>query len=424
MASLHLRSSTIRLILFISTLIIAVIFIIQLAWLRKVYRLEEKEFDHSVVKAIRGVYEDLNVQAYYSLHLNELLEKPESHLYLAQISLPVNADTLVNYLQYELEDFDVFTDCQLGVYNSNEKKFIFSTVLTFAPPVSKYASVLPLFKRDYDYLALYFPNRKQYILSQMNFWIISSAILLMVLILFTGGLYYFYRQKFILDIQKDFIHNFAHEFKTPVSVIGLAADAIKNRGFENKPDKLATYAGIVEYQANYLQSQIEKLLKFAYTESKQLQLDKKPVNIHELINESISNLAPLISERKVKLTLDFKAENPVIHADRDYILIVITNLLDNAIKYSKNPVILVTTREHNQHFVISVKDNGIGIVQAEMKKIFKRFYRIKKGEIYTTKGFGLGLNFVKKILDAHHGKVSVDSETDKGSVFKVELPIN
>lgn len=424
MISLNLRSSTIRLALFLSTLIIAAIFVIQLAWLRKVYRLEEKEFDHSIVKVIRGVYEDLNVQAYYSSHLNELLEKPESHLYLARINLPVNTDTLVNYLQFELEDFDIFTDCHLGVYDSRQHKFIFSKVLTSPGTSSKPGLTLPLPKRDFDYFAFYFPNRKQYILSQINFWIISSAILLIVLLFFTGGLYYFYRQKFILEIQKDFIHNFAHEFKTPVSVIGLAADAIKNRGFENRPDKLATYAGIVEYQANYLQNQIEKLLKFAYTESKQLILNKEPVDMNKLIHESISNLAPLIADKKVKLKLEFNADNPVIDADKDYILIVITNLIDNAIKYSKDPIIFITTETQSQLFSFSVKDNGIGILQTELKKIFKRFYRIKKGDTYTTKGFGLGLNFVKTILDAHHGKVTVESRPDKGSIFKVELPVH
>src|SRR5258705_5590150 len=241
MASFLIRSSAIRLGIFISTLIIAIIVIFQLAWLRKVYRYEQKEFDHSVIKVIRGLYEDLNISVYYSTHLNELIEKPEQHLYLAQITLPVNTDSLTSYLQDELEDFGIFTNCQLGVYNSVAKKYVFTDVLTSAGVNEKIKSALPVPARQNDYVALYFPNRQQYILSQMNFWIISSALLLFVLLLFSAGIYYFYRQKFLNETQKDFIHNFAHEFKTPVSVIGLAADVLMNKTIIEKPDKLSTY---------------------------------------------------------------------------------------------------------------------------------------------------------------------------------------
>jgi two-component system phosphate regulon sensor histidine kinase PhoR len=153
-----------------------------------VYRFEQKEFDHSVVKVIRGLYEDLNIRAYYSTHLNELIEKPESHLYLAQITLPVNHDSLTSYLQDELEDFGIFTNCQVGLYSSVSKKYVFTDVLTSAGVNEKIRPGLPAPSRQNDYVALYFPNRQQYILSEMNFWIISSALLLLVLLLFSTGI--------------------------------------------------------------------------------------------------------------------------------------------------------------------------------------------------------------------------------------------
>ena len=422
MSSFLIRSSAVRLGIFISGLVIATILIFQLVWLKKVYRFEQKEFDHSIIKVIRGLYEDIEITSYNTSHLNELIENPEPHLYLAHINLPVNNDTLVSYLQYELEDFGVFTNCRLGVYSSSQDKYVATAELTSAGTREKVKTGLPRLKKGYDYIALYFPNRGRYILTQMNFWIISSIILLVLLILFSAGLYYFYRQKFLNEIQKDFTQNFTHEFKTPVAVISLAADVLSDESILSKPAKLATYAGIVKYQAGYLQSQIERLLKFAYTESRQLHLKKEDTNIHELILEAAANLEPLISKKEVQIHYALNAANPVVKAGRNYMLIVITNLLENAIKYSKEPHVSVATKDGKQGFFFSVTDNGIGIDKKEIKKVFLKFYRAGSGDTYTTKGFGLGLAFVKMILDAHGGKIKVESTPGTGSIFSVELP--
>ena len=423
MASFSIRSSTIRLIIFTSTLIIGAIVVFQLIWLKKIYLKEQTDFDNSVIKAIRGLYEDINASNYNTSYLNELIEKPETHLYLAEITLPVNNDSIESYLQSELEIFGVFTDCYLGLYSAKNGKYIYSTILRSAGTNTKAASTIPVVSRDYDHLVLYFPNRQQYILGKMDFWIVSSVVLLLVLILFGGSLYYFYRQKFLNETQKDFIHNFTHEFKTPVSVISLAADVLKNPAIVQKPDKLATYAGIVEYQAAYLQSQTEKLLNFAYTESRQLHFAKEKVNMHELVHEAVNNLAPLIQERKALITLELNAEHPFLLANKDYLIIVIVNLLDNAIKYSKEPHVIITTAAENGYYSISVKDNGIGIEKKYIRQLFKKFFRVPTGNVHNVKGFGLGLNFVKKIVTAHSGKIKVESEPGKGSTFAIELPL-
>ncbi len=423
MASFSIRSSTIRLGIFISTLVIAAIVVFQLIWLKKIYLKEQKEFDQGVIKAIRGLYEDLDASVYNYSHLNELIENPGPHLYLARIILPASNDSLTSYLQYELDDFGIFTDCYLGIYSASSGRYIYTGLLKSAVTKGKQSSRMPVISRGYDHIALYFPNRRNYILGKMNFWIISSVILMIVLVLFGGSLYYFYRQKFLNETQKDLIHNFTHEFKTPVSVISLAADVLKNPAIIQKPEKLATYAGIVEHQAAYLQSQTEKLLNFAYTESRQLHFTKEKVNMHELVKEAVNNLAPLIEERKALITLELNAENPFLQANKDYLVIVIINLLDNAIKYSKEPRITIVTKTTDNKMMLSVKDNGIGIEKNQIKNVFKKFFRIHKEDTYTSKGFGLGLSFVKKIVTVHEGRIKVESEPGKGSNFTVELPL-
>jgi two-component system phosphate regulon sensor histidine kinase PhoR len=415
-----IRSSTARLGIFTSALIITIIVIFQLIWLKKVYRFEQKEFDISILKAIRGLYEDLNL--YNSSNLNELVEKPNPHLYLARIKLPVNYDSLKSYLQFELEDFDVYTNCSVGVYGSAVNKYTYSTMLLSAGSQDKPNSSVPLLKRNYDYISLYFPNRQRYILYEMNFWIVSGVILLIVLIVSAGSLYFLYKQKFLNEIQKDFVQNFTHEFKTPVATLSLAAETLGNKNIIEKPEKLVTYAGIVKYQTDYLNKQIEKLLQFAHIESGRLHFQKKPVDMHEVIREAIRNITPLIQEKNANLILELNAGKPVLQADKDYMIIMITNLIENAIKYSRQPVIIINTINLPGKFVLSVSDNGIGIGKNQMKKLFRKFYRIRNDEEYAAKGFGIGLTFVKKIITAHKGKIDVKSIPGKGSTFTVELP--
>ena len=420
--SLIIRSSTIRLGIFISSLIIAAILIFQLVWLKKIYRFEQKEFDHSVVKAVRGLYEDLEIKAYNVTPLNELIENPKPNLYLARITLPVSRDSVTSYLQYELEDFGIFTDCNLGIYQADSAKYIYTGILAAAATKSKGDLLMPNFPAKYDHLSLYFPNRRQYILTQMNVWITSSITLLIILIFFGASLYYFYRQKFLQETQKDFLHSFTHEFKTPVSVLRLAADVLKDPEIIKKPEKLSTYAGIVDYQSAYLQNQIENLLRFAHTESRQLHPRKEKVNLHELIEEAIVNLKPLINEKKADLKFQPAAVNPFLTGDRDYLVIVIMNIIDNAIKYSKKPCIYITTESTSRSIRFSIKDNGIGMEEKQLKKIFRKFFRIQSGEIYTAKGFGIGLSFVKKIVKAHDGTITVNSTPGAGSDFIIDLP--
>jgi two-component system phosphate regulon sensor histidine kinase PhoR len=256
----------------------------------------------------------------------------------------------------------------------------------------------------------------------MNFWVVGTIILLIVLLVSAGSLYFLYRQKFLNELQKDFIQDFTHEFKTPVATLALAAETLENKAIIEKPEKLATYAGIVKYQAEYLHKQIERLLQFAHSESTRLHPEKKTINIHELIKESIANISLLVEEKNANLVLKLNAPKPTLFADKDYMIIMITNLIENAIKYSKRPVITITTANENRHFVISVRDNGIGIDKNQMKKLFTKFYRIRNNEEYAAKGFGIGLTFVKKIVKSHKGKIRVESAPGKGSTFTIAMP--
>lgn len=419
------RSRTIRLIIFVSTFIIAAIVIFQLIWLRKVYYFEQKEFDHAIAKAVRGVYEDIKDSSVVSYTLSDLITNPNEQTFFARIGRnKLSRDSIGVFLQSELEDEDIFTDCYAGFYNTAKKRYDFTLYLPSATADKKEDVTMPVFNEPYNYLVLFFPHRNKYVLSKMNFWMVSSLFLLMVLILLGSSIYYLYRQKFLNEIQKDFVNNFTHEFKTPVSVINLAAEVLTNPATVQRPEKIARYASIVQYQGNYLQEQIERLLRHAHSESHLLHLKKRKLDIHEVIKEALNNLQTLISTRQAHVECCFRADDPYIIADRGYLLIVITNLIENALKYSEQPKIVISTHTTHSGVLLSVKDNGKGIEKRFQQKIFKKFYRVPNGEQVSERGFGLGLAFVKRIVQAHHGKINVESQVGIGSEFSIFLPAN
>ncbi len=422
-----IRSKTLRLVILTSTVLVTIIIAIQLVWLQKVYLYEEKQFNINVSKSIRGLYDDMELVNDVSDNVQKKIDNPNPDLYLLKIDCSPNLDSLWLNLQAEFTDFDVYTDCRAGIYSTEKNKLLVEKYIDLPDsyhPSDKQNVTLPVIKKDYSYILLFFPHRGQYIIKQMIFWIASSGLLLLVLIGFGASIFYLYRQKFFNETQKDFVNNFTHEFKTPLAVIKIAADVLQQNNIVEKPDRLKNYAGIINEQTSHLQAQVERLLEIAYTDRSSLPLEKENFDANILIEEAINDLQPLIEQKHAIINTSFTAPSSMIRADKSYLRLSFINLIENAIKYSASPVIDISTATEADEFCISVKDNGIGIAKEHQKKIFDRFYRIKEGELHTSKGFGLGLNFVKKVIDTHNGEIEVESEIGKGSTFTIKIPRN
>ena len=420
-----IRSKTLRLVILTSTVLITIIVAIQLVWLQKVYLYEEKQFNINVSKSIKSLYDDMQLVGDVKDNVQKVIENVSPDVYLLRIDCSPNLDQLWVNLKAELTDFDVYTDCRAAVYEPTQKKYTSEQYIDLPDSYfpSKNETELPVYERDYPYIALYFPHRGQYIINQMIFWIASSGLLLLVLIGFGFSIFYLYRQKFFNETQRDFVNNFTHEFKTPLAVIKIAADVLQQQNIIEKPDKLKNYAGIIHEQTAHLQSQVQRLLEIAYTDRSSLPLEKEKFDINLLIAGSINDLQPLIEQRYAVIKTNFTIKNLIINADKSYLRLCLINLIENAIKYSTTPVIEISTRVDATTLFIAVKDNGIGIAAEHQKKIFERFYRITDGELHISKGFGLGLNFVKKVIDTHHGKIEVLSELGSGSTFTIKLSL-
>ncbi len=419
------RAKAIRLSILISTVVIGLIIVIQAFWLRKVYQFEQKDFDQKVVSAIKGLYEDIDLVGDRLHYMNEIVTKPEQHIYIASVERWQPVDTISYYIHNELEDFNLFTDCRLTLFDIQKGVFFEKDIHSTASN-NKVLKAVPqhITKLSRSSIILYFPHRESYIISNMIFWIVTSLILLGVLIWLGLSLFYLNRQKSLNELQRDLVSNFSHEFRTPLSVISLAAESMKKNSTAEKKEKVLRYADMVESQSQYLQGQIDRLLRYSFSEKNGLQLNKEKVNINDLIRTAANNLQPLIEQKRAEIKYELNAENPVICADKNYILIVLINLIENALKYSKEPRVIISTANKDHDLEISVSDNGQGIEKKYISDIFKKFFRVSKGDIRISKGFGIGLSFVKKIIDSHHGTINVESVPKIGSNFIISLHQN
>ena len=419
-----IRSKTLRFLIVLSTFVVGIIIAVQLFWIQKIYFFEQKQFNINVSKSIRAMYEDLNISGDSTFSFEKYIENPHRDIYLAKINQVYNIETISTSLSKEFADFDVFTDCKVAIHKKGVNGFIAATYIDMPDANFKSGKYdkIPYFRKDFSYILLFFPHRTEYVIKQMIFWLVSGGLLIIVLIAFSFSIFYLYRQKFLNETQKDFVNNFTHEFKTPLSVIKIAADVLKDPAIKNKPEKLKNYADIIQEQTMHLQQQTQRLLQIAFTEENTLSLQKEIFDAAELMQQAVNDLTPLIETKAGSVQIFNKSHNSMINADKSYLLLTFINLIENAVKYSVKPFIEITTFIEGNDFCAIIKDNGIGIEKKHQKKIFKKFYRVTTGDLHNATGFGLGLNFVKKIIDAHHGTIEVQSEYGKGCLFIIKIP--
>jgi signal transduction histidine kinase len=228
------------------------------------------------------------------------------------------------------------------------------------------------------------------------------------------------KQKKISEIRNDFINNMTHEFKTPIATISLAADTVMNEAVIHDPESVRKYSEIIKRENRRMNEQVEKVLELALTEKKELKLVYEPVDLNELLARLVSVMQLQVQSRNGKINFEKQEHAVMINGDEFHLEKIFLNLLDNAIKYSKEaPVINISLSPVNGHVIVEIKDNGIGIPADEQKRIFDRFYRIPTGDRHDVKGFGLGLSYVKSIMELHDGKIELESQPGKGSIFRL-----
>jgi len=275
-------------------------------------------------------------------------------------------------------------------------------------------------------LSVIFPERTNYVLGSM-LWILGGSMLfsLFILATFALSLFFIIRQKKISEMKSDFINNMTHEFKTPIATISLAADTIINSKVIKDEVSIKHFIGMIKKENSRMNKKVETILQIASLDKKEIEFRFENVSIHTLIEHAIETIEIQVHQRNGKITLNLNAEQPFLYGDGEHLTNLVNNLLDNAIKYSPDLLeITITTQNREKGIILTVEDKGIGMTKAVQSKIFERFYRQSSGNVHDVKGFGLGLNYARSIIEAHKGTINVFSEPGKGSRFEIFLPFN
>jgi len=403
----------------------------QLYWVKTSYDVEHKIFDSKVKAALNSVASGLlRSNNNFTSTPNNLAEKKGDLFFTVQIGDPIDPIALEKLLIREFTYKSITADFEYGIYSCNNNKIEHSRFVYLSKnKIGDTKDVVKGFdnaENENNYFAVQFPNRNIFLSGEMNKWLLSTALLFAVLLILGYALFIIFKQKRLSEIQKNFVNNMTHEFKTPLATIKISAEVLKNPNIVNNPQRLLNYATIVANETEHLTKQVERVLHMAKSNKNTIELNLEPINIKELIDEiTDKTYTPWIRSRGGELTINYENESLIVMADSLHLKNVLGNLLDNAIKYcDETPIITVNiyVRQENMH--IDIKDNGIGINEENLKNIFKRFYRVPTGNVHDVKGFGLGLNYVRLICERHGGKITAQSTLGKGSTFSIFIPIN
>jgi two-component system, OmpR family, phosphate regulon sensor histidine kinase PhoR len=276
-----------------------------------------------------------------------------------------------------------------------------------------------------EYLVVIVPHQNAIIFKQLTWFIIGAIIFTLIIITaFFLTLRTLFVQKKLGEIKSDFINNMTHEFKTPLATISLAVDALKNEKVIGNKEKTDYFTGVIKEENKRMNKQVETILQAALLDKQKVQLNLKKLSAHELINNAINNITLPLNEREGDLIVKLDAPKDIVMADDVHFTNFVNNLLDNALKYSKEkPIIKLSTVDSGNMLLIKIEDNGIGMNKETLSRIFEKFYRAHTGNVHDVKGFGLGLSYVKTMVDAHKGHIKAESILGKGSTFTISIPL-
>ncbi len=439
----------INIVIILGILSLGSILLIQVVWIKKSIAIQHtniaihekedslnlKQFSEDTHIALSKVLDEITKHNKQPTDTYGAVKQLRANYFTVDIDEELHPYYLESLLKHALYDEHVMQDFQYGIYDCFTDSIVFGNLIKHTKDNHYYSSDTLLnvsseqlkWKKDGHYFTVYFPNIQANI-SNVNPesyspWLFVVAIIIVVLFFFGYAITVIAKQKRLSEVKTDFINNMTHELKTPISTISLSSEMILKSDFSNDPERLKRYAGIIFKENKRLENQVERVLNVAKLDKQKLILQKTNLDIHQLIIEAKETFEFNQLEHEGKITLELNAINPIVFADQVHITNVVYNLLDNAIKYCKNtPEIIIRSTTEKKGINIEFEDNGLGIKKDDIRFIFDKFYRVPTGNLHNVKGFGLGLFYVKMIIEEHGGTIKVKSELGKGTTFYIWLP--
>lgn len=395
------------------------ILIAQLLWTRQAYNLEDQKFNQKVNIALLEVVEKL------SGGKTSFAENPVQNIsndyYVVNINNEFHPAVLEHYLKTEFTRFQINTNYVYALYNCHSDKMIYGKFVSSHQESPNYKVIqFPKHKNLVYYFSIRFPDKTTYLISSLRFWYLLTFALIIILLVYVYSIYTIIQQKKFSELQRDFINNMTHEFKTPLSSILLASEALTKQDQVKENPKLQTYTSIITDQSHKLNSHIEKILNIAKNDASGLSL--KPQRI--ILLPFIQEIADTVKQKNENISIEINIDNDTsVIADEFHFSNIIYNILDNSIKYCETtPIITISSFKDSKGLYLKFKDNGIGIPAKNIPHIFDKFYRVNTSKSDEVNGFGLGLFYVKKVVQQHNWKISVENNSDKGITITLFLP--
>ncbi len=412
-------------IVFFGALSIIGILAFQSYWFMRTWDFKDQEFQQRVHIALINVAREIARYNKSELPTYDLVKKLSSNYYVVNVNDAIDAGALEYFLRKEFEAVAMTADFEYAIYDCASDQMVYGNYFSFedAAAASPQAGNLPKYDQFLYYFGVRFPGRTSYILENMPGALIFSGILLVTILFFLYSLFIILKQKRLSELQKDFINNMTHEFKTPISTIRISSEVLmKDPSISDNP-RLLRYAGIIHEQNKRLNEQVEKVLQLAQIEKGSFKIKPEDVDIHETLLAVLPSVQMKVQELGGQLSTSLDAQRTLIFADPLHLQNVITNLLDNAIKYCKEePIIKVSTRNVAKGLQLTIRDEGIGIPKEDQPRIFGKFYRVSTGNVHNVKGFGLGLYYVRSVCLSHGWDIKLQSEEHKYTMITLQIP--
>jgi two-component system phosphate regulon sensor histidine kinase PhoR len=416
------RASIRTIILFAFISIIGIV-AIQVYWMQQALSLQEKQFDHRVRIALYGAADELIGQSKGTQVLLETINRVYSNYYTIDFSAPVRTKELEQILLTSFQNQNLNVDFEYGIFDCTDERILFGRLVKIDEKLKDRAVVFDLDGAENYYIGILFPTQRSFLLNQINIWIFFTVVLLLVILFFTYTIWTILKHRRLSEVKNDFINNMTHEFKTPISTIALSSEVLLKNNILENPERFRHYVKIINEENKRLKGHVESVLQIALFDNKKIGFNRKDLNINDILQNISKNMQPRLDEKSGNLNLEFNAQNPLVSGDENHLTNVFYNILDNAIKYcDKIPEIRISTINLKKYISIEISDNGKGMKKESTKQIFEKFYRVPSGNVHDVKGFGIGLFYVKQIVDEHKGKIKVKSVLGKGTIFRIYLP--
>ena len=398
--------------------------VVQGFWIKRAFDIEERQFNHSVQIALKNIADSIVAENVARKPPKTHIKQLSSKFFFAELNSEINPGLLDSLLKKELGIRKIRADYELGIYKADDDTLVYGEYIpaTIQWQIEHANDPVAAMTGTKSNFAIYFPNKFSVVAGELKIWIFSTVVLLLMSVFFVYAILTLLKERRLAEIKEDFISNRTHEFKTPIANLGLASETLTENNIST--EKQHKYHAIIRNENQRLKEQVERILQMGAVDKKNLNLDLKLLNIHDLINRLAESVGMRIQEKSGSINVELQAANSEIFADEFHMTNSVYNLLDNAEKYSKDhSEISISTRNEKEGLLISIRDKGIGIKQDFQKHVFDKFFRVPNGNVHNVKGFGLGLSYVKTIIEAHKGSILLQSELGRGSQFDIYLPL-